>query len=232
MDKLTLSVVMPVYNEKNTVLKIIDKVLKLDVVKELIIVDDASIDGTKDILKNAKFDNRVILLFHERNLGKGAAIRTGFKNVSGDLAVIQDADLEYDPNEFLQMMEPIEEGVADVVYGSRLCGGKPQRVHMFWHKVGNSFLTFLTNFLYNSTLTDMETCYKMFRKSVVDGLNLKSNGFSVEPEITAKILKNKKLRVYEIPISYYGRNYSEGKKTSWKHGFGALFTLIKYRFMN
>ncbi|MDD5617791.1 MAG: glycosyltransferase family 2 protein [Candidatus Omnitrophica bacterium] len=232
MDKFTLSVVMPVYNEKDTVLKIIDKVLKLDVVKELVIVDDASTDGTKDILKNTKFDSRVIMLFHEKNSGKGAAIRTGFQNVSGDLAVIQDADLEYDPNEFLEMMEPIEEGAADVVYGSRLCGGKPQRVYMFWHRIGNGFLTFLTNFLYNSTLTDMETCYKMFKKSVVEGLSLKSNDFSVEPEITAKILKNKSLRVYEIPISYYGRSYAEGKKISWKHGFGAIFALIKYRFVN
>ncbi len=232
MEKPMLSVVMPVYNEKNTIIKIIDKVLKLDIVKELIVVDDGSTDGTRDILRSSVFDKRVILLFQERNSGKGAAMRTGFKKASGDLVVIQDADLEYDPNEFLLMIKPIEEGVADVVYGSRLSGGKPQRVYMFWHKVGNGFLTFLTNFLYNSTLTDMETCYKMFKRSVIDKLKIKSNDFSVEPEITAKILKNKNLRVYEIPISYYARSYSEGKKISWKHGFGAMFTLLKYRFMD
>lgn len=227
-----LSVVIPVYNEKNTVLKIIDKVLRLDIVKELIVVDDYSVDGTRELLKNAKFDNRVRLLFHEKNMGKGAALRTGFKNITGEVAVIQDADLEYDPNEFNEMIKPIQEGVADVVYGSRLSGGKPQRVYLFWHRVGNDFLTFVTNFLYNSTLTDMETCYKMFRKSVLDRISVKSNDFSVEPELTAKILKNKKLRIYEMPISYYGRNYEEGKKINWTHGFGALWTLLKYRFVN
>lgn len=225
-----LSVVMPVYNEKNFVLKIIDRVLGLDFVKELIVVDDFSSDGTKELLKNAKFDNRVRILYHDRNMGKGAALRTGFAAVTGDVIVIQDADLEYDPNEFAEMIKPINAGLADVVYGSRLSGGRPQRVHMFWHRVGNDFLTFVTNFLYNSTLTDMETCYKMFKKEVLSGIKIRSNDFSVEPELTAKILKNKKLRVYELPISYYGRSYEEGKKISWKHGFGALYTLLKFRF--
>ena len=222
---------MPVYNEKETVLKIIDKVLKLDIVQELVIVDDNSSDGTRELLKNARLDGRVKLFFHDKNMGKGAALRTAFGQVTGDVVVIQDADLEYNPDEFNEMIKPINEGVADVVYGSRLSGGKPQRVYMFWHRVGNDFLTFLTNFLYNTTLTDMETCYKMFKKSVIDKISVKSNDFSVEPELTAKILKNKKLRIYEMPISYYGRNYSEGKKINWTHGFGALWTLLKYRFM-
>lgn len=232
MEDLSLSVVMPVYNEKDTVLKIIDKVLKLGIVKELVVVDDCSKDGTVQVLKNTGFDSRVKVYYHERNLGKGGALRTGFKHVTGDVVAVQDADLEYDPNEFAQMIKPIEEGVADVVYGSRLSGGKPQRVHLFWHKVGNGLLTLMTNFLYNSTLSDMETCYKMFKKGVIEKISIKSNDFSVEPELTAKILKNKNLRVYEMPISYYGRTYAEGKKISWKHGFGALWALIKYRFVD
>ncbi|HPM42970.1 MAG TPA: glycosyltransferase family 2 protein [Candidatus Omnitrophota bacterium] len=232
MSSPTLSVVMPVYNEKEYVLKIIGKVLNLDMLKELIVVDDCSKDGTRDLLKSYNTDPRVKIFYHERNMGKGAALRTGFKYVTGDVVAIQDADLEYDPREFIEMMKPIEDGYADVVYGSRLTGGKPQRVHLFWHKLGNTFLSFLTNLMYNSTLSDMETCYKMMKRDVAFSLKLQSNDFSVEPEITAKILKNKALRVYEMPISYYGRSYSEGKKISWKHGFGALWTLIKYRFVN
>ena len=227
-----LSVVMPVYNEKEYVIRIIEKVLALDIVKELVIVDDASNDGTREILKSARFDPRVRIYYHEKNMGKGAALRTGFGYVTGDVIAVQDADLEYDPHEFLDMIKPIEEGHADVVYGSRLIGGKPQRVHLFWHKVGNTFLSLLTNILYNASLSDMETCYKMFRKSVLEGVVIRSNDFSVEPELTAKILKNKKLRVYEMPISYYGRTYEEGKKISWKHGIGALCALLKYRFTN
>jgi glycosyltransferase involved in cell wall biosynthesis len=207
-------------------------VLKLDIVKELIVVDDYSADGTRELLKNTKFDSRVKILFHDKNMGKGAAVRTGFKNVSGDVVVIQDADLEYDPDEFNEMIRPINEGLADVVYGSRLSGGKPQRVHLFWHRVGNDFLTFLTNLLYNTTLSDMETCYKMFKRGVVSGISIRSNDFSVEPELTAKILKNKNLKVYEMPVSYYGRSYAEGKKINWKHGFGAIWALLKYRFVD
>jgi glycosyltransferase involved in cell wall biosynthesis len=224
-----LSVVMPVYNEKNTVLKIIDRVLKLDVVKELIVVDDGSTDGTRELLKSAPLDERVKTVFQEKNSGKGSALRAGFSKASGEIVVIQDADMEYDPNEFLEMMKPIEEGFADVVYGSRLSGGKPQRVYMFWHKVGNGVITFLMNLLFNSTLSDIETCYKMFRKEVIDGISIRSNDFSVEPELTAKILKNKKLRIYEMPISYYGRSYAEGKKISWVDGFGAIATILRYR---
>ncbi|MEK7374183.1 MAG: glycosyltransferase family 2 protein [Thermodesulfobacteriota bacterium] len=225
-----LSVVIPVYNEKETILRIIDKVLQLDFVKEIIVVDDGSKDGTEELLREAAFDGRVRIFFHDRNRGKGAALRTGFGHVTGEIVAVQDADLEYDPNEFAEMIKPILEGVADVVYGSRLSGGKPQRVHLFWHKLGNGFLTFLTDLLYNTTLSDMETCYKMFRKNVIETIRIRSDGFSVEPELTAKICKNKRWRVYELPISYYGRSYAEGKKISWKHGFSALWALLKYRF--
>jgi glycosyltransferase involved in cell wall biosynthesis len=227
-----LSVVVPVYNEKGTVLKIIEKVLRLDFVKEVIVVDDGSTDGTKELLQTAALDGRVKFFFHDRNQGKGAALRTGFGHVTGEIVTIQDADLEYDPSEFVEMSKPIIEGVADVVYGSRLSGGRPQRVHLFWHRVGNGFLTLVTGILYNTTLSDMETCYKMFRKCVLDGIRIKSNDFSVEPELTAKICKNKQWRIYEIPISYYGRSYAEGKKISWRHGFSALWTLLKYRFID
>jgi glycosyltransferase involved in cell wall biosynthesis len=230
MQNKCLSVVIPVYNEKGTVLKIIDKVLKVDIVKEVIIVDDRSTDGTREILESAKFDPRVRLFYHAKNSGKGAALRTGFKEVTGEVVVIQDADLEYDPAEFNEMIKPIAEGVADVVYGSRLTGGKPQRVHFFWHKVGNTFISLVTNCLFNSTLSDMETCYKMFTKNVLDGITVKSSDFAIEPELTAKILKNKKLRVYEMPISYYGRTYAEGKKITWRDGIIALWVIFKYRF--
>jgi glycosyltransferase involved in cell wall biosynthesis len=225
-----LSVVIPVYNEKGTILTIIEKVLRLDFVKEVIVVDDGSTDGTRELLQATAFDKRVRTFFQDRNRGKGAALRTGFGHVTGEIVTIQDADLEYDPNEFVEMSRPIVEGVADVVYGSRLSGGKPQRVHLFWHRVGNGFLTFVTGILYNTTLSDMETCYKMFRKGVLDGIRIKSDDFSVEPELTAKICKNKRWRIYELPISYYGRSYAEGKKISWRHGFSALWTLLKFRF--
>ena len=231
MDTEYLSVVMPVYNEKETILKIIDKVLKLDMLKELIVVDDGSTDGTRELLKNREFGTKVKKIFHEKNSGKGAALRTGFKETSGEIVAVQDADLEYDPDELKGLADPIVRGVADVVYGSRLWGGKLQRAHMFWHLVGNRFLTLIADILYNTTLTDIETCYKVFRRDVLQRISLKSDGFSIEPEITAKILK-KKLRVYEMPISYYGRTYAEGKKISWKHGFNALWTLLKYRFVN
>lgn len=230
LTKEFLSVVVPVYNEKGTILKIIDKVLSLDFVREVIVVDDGSTDGTRELLQGAALDGRVRTFFHDRNRGKGAALRTGFGHVAGEVVTIQDADLEYDPNEFIEMSKPILEGVADVVYGSRLSGGKPQRVHLFWHRIGNGFLSFVTGVLYNTTLSDMETCYKMFRKEVLEGIRIKSDDFSVEPELTAKICKNKQLRIYELPISYYGRSYAEGKKISWRHGFSALWTLFKYRF--
>lgn len=230
MTEAVLSVVMPVYNERETVLAIIGKVLRLEIVCELVVVDDGSTDGTAELLRATAFDGRVRLFFHDRNRGKGAALRAAFQHVTGEVVVIQDADLEYDPAEFNEMIRPIRDGVADVVFGSRLSGGKPQRVYMFWHRVGNGFLTFLTNLLYNTTLTDMETCYKMFRSDVIRQIRIRSDDFSVEPEITAKIFKNRRLRVYEMPISYYGRTYEEGKKISWKHGIGAVAALIRYRF--
>ena len=230
MTEAVLSVVMPVYNERETVLAIIGKVLRLEIVCELVVVDDGSTDGTAELLRATAFDGRVRLFFHDRNRGKGAALRAAFQHVTGEVVVIQDADLEYDPAEFSEMIRPIRDGVADVVFGSRLSGGKPQRVYMFWHRVGNGFLTFLTNLLYNTTLTDMETCYKMFRSDVIRQIRIRSDDFSVEPEITAKIFKNRRLRVYEMPISYYGRTYEEGKKISWKHGIGAVAALIRYRF--
>jgi len=223
---------MPVYNERETILTIIEKVLRLDFVKEVIVVDDGSTDGTGELLREAAFDSRVRVFSHGKNRGKGAALRTGFGQVTGEIVAVQDADLEYDPNEFAELIKPIREGMADVVYGSRLSGGKPQRVHLFWHKIGNNFLTLMTNLLYNTTLTDMETCYKMFRKEVIENIRIASDDFSVEPELTAKICKNKQWRVYELPISYYGRSYAEGKKISWRHGFSALWTLLKYRFIS
>lgn len=231
MSEECLSVVMPVYNEKKTVLEIIKQVLRLDILKELIIVDDGSTDGTRELLEKKELDPKVNKVFHEKNLGKGAALRTGFARATGEIVAVQDADLEYNPDEFRELIEPIRKGFADVVYGSRLWGGKPQRAHMFWHLMGNRFLTLVTDILYNTTLTDMETCYKVFKKDVLERINIKSNDFSVEPELTAKILK-KRLRVYEIPISYYGRSYEEGKKITWKHGFPALWALIKYRFVD
>jgi glycosyltransferase involved in cell wall biosynthesis len=229
MEERKISVVMPVYNEKETVLKIIDKVLSLDALKELIIVDDGSTDGTKELLDAQQFDQRVKRVFHGKNLGKGAALKTGFNRARGEIIAVQDADLEYDPNEFKDLIGPIEKGVADVVYGSRLSGGRPQRVYMFWHKLGNQLITFTANLLYNSTLTDIETCYKVFRKEAIKDISVKSKGFSVEPELTAKFLK-RNLRIYEMPISYYGRTYAEGKKITWRHGFAAIWALLWYRF--
>lgn len=231
MEKNCLSVIMPVYNEKDTVLKVVEHVLALDIVKEIIVVDDCSKDGTREILQKTDFGGKVKKVFHKKNSGKGGAISTGKAHVTGDIVAIQDADLEYDPKELKDLSAPIINGVADVVYGSRLWGGKAQRVHMFWHLVGNRLITLVCDVLYNTTLTDIETCYKVMRADIFKGINIKSKGFAIEPEITAKILK-KKLRVYEMPISYYGRTYAEGKKITWLHGFEALWALVKYRFVN
>lgn len=230
---MRLSIIIPVYNEKDTILEILKRVLSVDVnmEKEIILVDDCSFDGTAQLLRGVK-GNNIKVIFHSRNKGKGAAICTGLEYVSGDIVIFQDADLEYDPNEYIKLLTPIMNGCADVVYGSRLSGGCPQRVYMFWHLLGNRLLALITNIIYNTTLSDMETGYKVFRKEIIKNLNLKSKGFSIEPEITAKIFKKNRYRVYEIPISYYGRTYKEGKKITWRQGFSAIFTLLWYRFFD
>jgi glycosyltransferase involved in cell wall biosynthesis len=225
---MKLSVVMPVYNEKGTIHEIIARVLKVDtgLEKELVIVDDFSTDGTRDIL--GQLDNpRIKVFFHPKNLGKGAALRTGFSQAQGDIVLIQDADLEYDPREYPKLLEPLLDGRADVVYGSRFLGG-PHRVLFFWHYVANKMLTGFANLLSNLNLTDMETCYKVFKKDVLSRIRLKSDRFGFEPEVTIKVAKLK-CRVYEVPISYSGRDYSEGKKIGWKDGLAAIYHLLRYR---
>jgi glycosyltransferase involved in cell wall biosynthesis len=224
-----LSVIMPAYNEEATIEEILRRVKAVDVPKEIIVVDDFSSDKTGDIVKGLN-DPEIILLRHETNMGKGAAIRTALEHVSGDIVVIQDADLEYSPEEFPGLIQPILDGVADVVYGSRFLGG-PHRVHLFWHWVGNQFLTLLSNMMTNINLTDMETCYKAFRTEVLKKIRLRSNRFGFEPEVTAKVSRLG-CRIYELPISYHGRGYSEGKKIGWKDGLVAVWTILKYRFVD
>ena len=228
-SNLTVSVVMPVYNEESTVAEILRRVGAVDLQKEIVVVDDGSTDGTRAILDGLREEAELKIILREQNAGKGAAVRTGLEAATGDIMIIQDADLEYDPNEYHTLIAPIVRGDADVVYGSRLSGGRPQRVYMFWHKVGNQFLNLVTNFLYNTTLTDMETCYKAFTREVRDSLWLTANKFDIEPEITAQIFRQRRFRVYEVPISYYGRTYAEGKKISWRDGFAALWMLLKCR---
>jgi len=222
-----LSVVMPAYNERGTIEEIIRRVKATPYRKEIIVVDDASTDGTREWLK-ALDDPEVRVLFHDRNRGKGAALRTGFAEARGDIVVIQDADLEYDPRDYGRLLQPILDGHADVVYGSRFLGG-PQRVHLFWHRAGNWLVTFLSNMLTNLNLSDMETCYKVFRADVLKKLSIRSDRFGVEPEITAKVARLG-CRVYEVPISYYGRDYSEGKKITWRDGLAALWHIFRFRF--
>ena len=222
-----LSVVMPVYNERATIEEMIRRVLSVKLRIELIVVDDASKDGTSDILHSLQQELGFRLLRQPRNAGKGAALRRGFEAVTGDIVVIQDADLEYSPEEFPDLIELICLGRADVVYGSRFLGR--HRVFLLTHYLGNRFLTFIANVLYNTMLTDMETCYKVMRVDVLRSMTLKSNGFGIEPEITAKVFK-RGYRVYEIPITYDGRGYDEGKKITWRDGFVALWVMLKYRF--
>jgi glycosyltransferase involved in cell wall biosynthesis len=222
-----LSVVMPVFNERATIDEIVARVTSVPMRLELIVVDDCSTDGTRDRLIELQQQHSFILLLQQRNQGKGAALRRGFAAVSGDIVAVQDADLEYSPEEFPMLTELIAQGRADVVFGSRFLGR--HRVFLFTHYMGNRLLTMLTNVLYNTMLTDMETCYKVMRREVLDGMNLTSNGFGIEPEMTAKIFK-RGFRVYEIPITYDGRSYEEGKKIGWKDGVVALWVLLRHRF--
>ncbi len=224
-----LSVVMPVYNERDTIEEIIRRVLAVPVRTQLIVVDDGSKDGTRDILARLRRELDFELVLQERNQGKGAALRRGFQEIRGDIVVIQDADLEYSPEEYPELIQLICQGRADVVYGSRFLGR--HRVFMFSHYLGNLVVTLLTNILYNTMLSDMETCYKVMRAEIVRGMNLRSNGFGIEPEMTAKIFKGGH-RVYEIPITYGGRGYEEGKKVTWRDGIVAVWVLLKYRVVD
>ena len=226
---MKLSVVIPVYNEKNTILEVIGKVESTPFDKEIIIVDDCSSDGTTDLLKGLN-RNGTRVFYHEVNKGKGAALRTGFSNVEGDIVIIQDADLEYTPDDYGILTKPIMEGKADVVYGSRFQGGT-HRCHLFWHYAVNKSLTLLSNMLTNINLTDMETCYKVFKREVVERLNIQSNRFGVEPEITAKVARMR-YRIYEVPISYFGRDYAEGKKIGWKDGVQAVWCILKFNLFS
>jgi glycosyltransferase involved in cell wall biosynthesis len=228
---MKISIIIPVYNEAATIREIVSRVQMTDLDKEIIIVDDHSTDATSLHLKDisAQYEN-VLVLSHDRNQGKGAALRTGFARASGDVIIIQDADLEYNPQEYGFLLGPILDGRADVVYGSRFLGG-PHRVLFFWHYIGNKFLTLLADAFSNLNLTDMETCYKAFKKDVLNEMTLKSNRFGFEPEFTMKIAK-KGFRVYEVPISYSGRTYEEGKKIDWKDGLSAIFTILRFRFFD
>jgi len=250
---MKLSILIPAYNERKTIREILARVRAVDVVvevdngnlgyplspgvkgpvrleKEIIVVDDGSTDGTRDILQQEAARGDVRVFFHEVNQGKGAAVRTAIQHATGDILLIQDADLEYDPRDYPALLQPIVEGRADVVYGSRFLGG-PRKAMLFWHAVGNKLLTFITNLLYDAILSDMETCYKVFRAEVIKNIPLHARRFEFEPEVTAKVLK-RGYRIYEVPISYTGREYEEGKKITWRDGLVALWTLIKYRFVD
>jgi glycosyltransferase involved in cell wall biosynthesis len=223
-----VSFLVPAYNEAATILDVLEQVWALEVEKQIVIVDDGSTDGTGELAERWRNGRNDVVVVRQHNRGKGAAIRTAIPHADGEIAVIQDADLEYDPADVPALIEPIERGVADVVFGSRLSGGRPQRAYLFWHLVGNRFLSLLTNVLYNTTLSDMETGYKAFRIDVLRSLDLRQDDFAIEPEITAKVCK-RKLRLYELPIAYYGRTYAEGKKITWRDGFKAMRVLLGVR---
>ncbi|HET6596002.1 MAG TPA: glycosyltransferase family 2 protein [Anaerolineales bacterium] len=227
---MNLSVVIPVYNEVEHIEEIIKRVESTKLAQEILVVDDGSKDGTRDALQNMAGQTTVRVILHERNRGKGAAVVTGLRAARGDVLLIQDADLEYDPRDYSTLLRPIEEGLADVVYGSRFLGA-PHRVTMFWHMVANRLLTLMTNVLYNTILTDMETGYKVFRREVIDGMTIRAKRFDFEPEFTAKVLK-RKYRIFEVPISFNPRDYSQGKKIKLKDAFEAVWTLLKYRFVD
>jgi glycosyltransferase involved in cell wall biosynthesis len=227
---MNLSVIIPIYNEVASIREIVKRVKNSGLAWEIILVDDGSKDGTRDLLKEMDGNDNIRVILHEKNQGKGAAVRTGLDAARGDVLLIQDADLEYDPRDYPVLLKPLEEGLADVVYGSRFLGG-PHRVVMFWHMVANQLLTFMTNILYNTILSDMETGYKVFRHKVVDGMPLRAKRFDFEPEFTAKVLK-RKYRIFEVPITFNPRDYSEGKKIGLKDAFEAVWTLLKYRFVD
>jgi glycosyltransferase involved in cell wall biosynthesis len=227
--RVDISVIIPVYNERNTILEVVQRVQKQPLDKEIIIVDDCSTDGTTDLLKQADWPENVQIYFHTKNMGKGSALRTGIPHATKAITIIQDADLEYNPDDFGVVLKPILDGVADVVYGSRFLG--IHRSFMLHHYIGNKMLTIMTNILYNNILTDMETGYKAFRTEIIQSVKIKSNRFDFEPEITAKVLK-KGYRIYEVPIYYAGRDYAEGKKITWRDGFSAMWALLRFRFMD
>lgn len=225
---LKLSVIIPCFNEKSTIANVITRVRNVGLAHEIIVVDDGSTDGTRAVLETVEKSDDLRVILHDHNQGKGAAVRTGFQNATGDVFLIQDADLEYDPREYPVLLKPIEEGISKIVYGSRFLGG-PRKAMFFWNMVANRTLTLITNLLYNAILSDMETCYKVFQADVIRDIPLRSKRFDFEPEVTAKVLKRGH-RIYEVPISYNGREWDEGKKISWRDGVIALWTLIYYRF--
>ena len=227
---MKLSVIIPVYNEFESIETILKRVQDTKMADEIVVVDDGSTDGTRDKLKNLDGKKRVRVILHEQNQGKGAAVRTGMSAAEGDVLLIQDADLEYDPRDYPELLKPINEGLADVVYGSRFLG-RAHRVTMFWHMIANKSLTLMTNILYDTILTDMETGYKVFKRKVIEGMTIKANSFDFEPEFTAKILKQK-YRIFEVPITFNPRDYTQGKKIKLIDAFEAIWTLVKYRFVD